>query len=75
MTESLAYLLFCVIGAGIGHLFHKKDPMTTGLGIGVGVSLAFSVLEHQPWYLSALLVFLPLLFMRRKRVRSRSTAD
>lgn len=63
-------LLFCVIGAIIGHLILKKDALATGLGIGLGLSPAFAIEHQAPVYMLAVVLFVPLLIWRRKHVLS-----
>ena len=70
MPNPLFYIAFSVLGALIGHLTLKKDRVSAGLGIGVGLAIGFAISNHTPLYLLAILIFAPLLYWRKRHVRS-----
>lgn len=70
MSSPFLYIVFSVLGALIGHLTLKKDRASAGLGIGVGLAIGFAISNQAPLYLLAILIFAPLLYWRRRHVRS-----
>jgi hypothetical protein len=62
------HFIFLLLGALVAGLLCRKDAVGLGLGLALGVSLSFTFWYHQPWYLLAGLLFIALLFWRRKRI-------
>ncbi len=69
MPNILILLPFCVLGALIGNLTLKKDPISNGLGVTLGVAIAFSIANHNPVYLLTILILAPMLYWRRRNVQ------
>jgi|APSaa5957512576_1039674.scaffolds.fasta_scaffold89502_2 hypothetical protein len=73
MQDYLLIILFCIIGSVVGNLVLKNDRFSRFLGIGLGLSPAFAIIEHMPLLLLAALLFGPLLAWRRHHVRCQSS--
>lgn len=68
MPHPLLTIIFCILGALIGHLTLKKDRFSIGLGIAIGLTPAFAIAHHSSTYLLAIPVFAALLYWRRHHV-------
>ncbi len=72
-SRDVLVLFVCLIaGAFFGAWNRAKDPWAYALGIACGVTVAFSCIVKDVWYLLALLLFVPLVIWRRKTTTPKS---
>lgn len=67
-------ILLLIAGGLIGRLLGGKAYLAMGLGVAIGVLIAFAIINSF-WYLLALLIFVPLLMYCRKRKQPKTRAD
>ncbi len=58
-----------MIGSLIGHMIIKKDMISTALGIGSGIGIAYTINYSNPMYLLATLLFVSLIYLRKYYVQ------
>ena len=66
MPNPIVLIVCCIIGATIGNWARRRDAVAIGLGIAAGLAPAFAIASGQPQWLFALLIFLPLIYWRRR---------
>ncbi len=57
----------CALGYGLGYWVRPRDFMASFWGIGVMISIAFTLTQANPWYLLGVLPFGFFLLRRRNK--------